>query len=82
MQAAFAHGNALLAKGDAAGAAKEFSALPESETYLTWERMKAEEKAGMKTEAAATKAKLQQERRRGGIYFFVWSKVAPPPAKK
>ena len=82
VQAAFAHGNALLAKGDAAGAAKEFSALPESETYLTWERMKAEEKAGMKTEAAATKAKLQQERRRGGIYFFVWSKVAPPPAKK
>lgn len=78
VQAAFAHGSALLAKGDAAGAVKEFSALPESETFVTWERMKAEEKAGLKTEAAATKTKLQNERRRGGAYFFVWSKIAPP----
>ena len=75
---AIAHGNALLAKGDAAGAVKEFAVCPNGESYCVWERMKAEDKAGLKAQAAATKELLVKERRRFGQAFFVWSKVAPP----
>ncbi|HSO33042.1 MAG TPA: tetratricopeptide repeat protein [Labilithrix sp.] len=82
--AATTRGEALLAKGDAAGAVKELAACSPGADYCAWERMKAQEKAGLKTEAAATRDALVKNRHRNGMSFFVWSKVAPPaaPAKK
>ena len=81
---AVAHGEALLAKGDAAGAAKEFAACAAVADYCTWEKMKAQTQAKMTTEAAASKDAITKNHQRHGMSFFVWTKIAPPaaPAKK
>ena len=79
---ALATGAAAMAKGDAAAAVTAYKTCESTEIFCAWERMKAEEKAGQKDAAAASKTAIQALHPREGIAFYVWSKNAPAPAKK
>lgn len=75
---ALARGAALIAKGDAAGAAKQLRGCEKVFDLCTLERLRAEDAAGLKTDAAATRADLTAKGRyRTGEAFYVWTKAQP-----
>ena len=80
-KAAYARGQAALAKNDAKAAAEAFKGCQPFDDFCSWERMKAQEKSGDKAASQQTREALQKTHRREALGFFVWTKVAPPPAK-
>jgi tetratricopeptide (TPR) repeat protein len=70
---ALARGEASLAKGDAKAASEQLKECQVFDDYCTWERMKAEEKAGLKL---ATREGLKKNHRRAADAFFISSKLA------
>jgi tetratricopeptide (TPR) repeat protein len=74
---ALAQGEAAIAKGDPKAAVDAFAACAIVDDYCTWERAKAQDKAGDKAGATATREKLSKTHRRDGLSFYAWSKTAP-----
>lgn len=72
---AIARGEALLAKGDAKAAATAFEGCLASNDWCALERMKAQEKAGDKAAAKATKDALLRTHRRSAWSFFAYARV-------
>ncbi len=72
---AIARGEALMAKGDAKGEATAFERCLPTNDWCALERMKAQEKAGDKTAAKATKDALLKTRRRNMWSFFAYARV-------
>lgn len=72
---AIARGEASMTKGDAKGAATAFERCRPSNDWCALERMKAQEKAGDKAAAKATKEALLKTRRRNPWSFFAYARV-------
>jgi tetratricopeptide (TPR) repeat protein len=75
--AAFAQGQAALAKGDPKAAVEAFKSCAPKDEYCAWERSKAEEKAGDRAAATASREKLAKTQHRDPFSFYVWSRVQP-----
>jgi hypothetical protein len=72
---ASARGEALLSKGDAKGAAEAFKGCLATNDWCGLQRLKAQEKAGDKAAATATKDALRKVHRRDAWSFFAYSRV-------
>ena len=75
--AAFARGQAALAKGDAKAAVEAFKGCAPTDDYCTWERSKAEEKAADKAASTASREKLAKTQHRDPQSFYAWSVAQP-----
>jgi hypothetical protein len=77
------HGVISLAAGDAKRAAAHFAQCTEEDSYCRWQLAQAQEKAGDKAAAAATREKLLARIQRDPFYLYVRSRLAAQaPAKK
>ena len=74
---AFGQGEAAVAKGDHKAAVEAFKGCMPGDDYCTWERSKAEENAGDRAAALASREKLAKSHHRDPYSFYAWSRVAP-----
>jgi len=71
----FGQGAEAIARGDAKAAAQHFSQCDDDDFYCRLQLAKAQEKAGDKTGAEATRTQLLAANRRGPLYLWVRSEV-------